>query len=212
MEPDQAGAPVEAGEANTSSVDFSPVLSRVEELASGLGDMRAQFEQHFSQPEAEPEDPWAALYGDEPEPEPEPSLNIDALRQALQAEVQGALGPLSQQLAQLQTQNDLARLQQDFPELQDPEIRAATGQQARSLAEQIAGPENAGLLTNNREFIALVRKAMVADQHAASEVPAGDAPNPLEAGGAIPAGQQQDEPSIAQQVLAGRKNLPRGLA
>ncbi len=211
--PEQAGAPVEGAAKETSSnVDFSPVLSRVEELANSVNERFGQIEQHFQPEEAEPEDPWASLYGEEPEPEPEPALNVDALRQALQAEVQGAVSPLMQQLAQLQTQNDLAQLRQEFPELQDPEVAKETGQQARSLAEQIVGADNASVLTNNPGFIGLVRKAMVADQHAASEVPAGDAPNTLEGGGAIPPGQQQDQPSIAQQVLANRRTLPRGLA
>lgn len=210
--PDQAGTPVEGAATETSSsVDLSPVLSRVEELASGLGDMRSQFEQHFAQPEAEPEDPWSALYGEpEPEPEPESALNVDALRQALQSEVQSAVSPLMDQLAQLQSQNDLARLRQEFPELADPEVAKETGLAARTLAEQIVGAESAGVLTNNAGFISLVRKAMVADQHAASEVPAGGDPNTLESGGAVPGGQQE-QTSIAQQVLANRKSLPKGL-
>lgn len=211
--PDQAGAPAEgtATETSSPSIDFSPVLSRVDELASGLGSLRDEFSQHFQQPESEPDDPWASLYGEpEPEPEPEPALNVDALRQALQSEVQGALGPLADQLAQLQSQNDLARLRQEFPELQDPEVAKETGLHARTLAEQIVGADNVSVLTNNPGFISLVRKAMVADQHAASEVPAGG-PQSLESGGAIPAGQQ-DEQSIVQQVMANRRVLPKGLA
>lgn len=211
--PEQAGAPVEGAaiESSAPSVDFSPIESRMNELASGLGDMRSMFEQHFQPQQEEPEDPWASLYGEEPEPDPEPALNVDALRQALQAEVQQSLGPLHEQLAALQSQNDMARLTQDFPELNDPEIRKETGQAARALAEQIAGAESAHVLTSNREFISLVRKAMVADQHAASEVPAGGDPNTLESGGGLPGGQQ-DEPSIVQQVLANRRSLPKGLA
>jgi hypothetical protein len=209
--PDQAGA-VEAAETTTSpSIDFSPVLSRVEELAGSVNNIQEQFSR-FNQPEeAEPEDPWASLYGEEPDPEPEPALNIDALRGALGQEMQGLLAPLQQELSELRTSRDLAQLKQEFPELSDPDVAKATGQQARALAESIAG-DNAGLLTSNPAFIGLVRKAMVADQNAAGEVPAGGDATTLEAGGAVLAGQQEDQPSIARQVLANRRSLPRGLA
>lgn len=217
--PDNAGAGApEAGDTTAGSIDLSPVLSRVEELAGQVGEFTERFGQweQGQQPDPEPEpDYWQQLYG-EPDPEPEQpqpqQLNPDMLRQALQAELEQAVGPLQAEIAQLRNGRNLDQLMRDHPELQDPDVRRATGEKAREEADRISqayGPEIGGLLTNSPEFIALVRKAMVADQYAAGEVPAGGETPALEsAGNANPAGGEQ--PSIVAQVMAQRRELPKG--
>lgn len=216
--PDSAAAP-EAGAAETSQIDFSPVLDRFEELAGQVGGLNDRFTEHF-QPQQEPEerDPWADLYGEPEEPEPEqaPALNVDALREALNSQVSQAVGPLQQQLAQMQAANDLASLRTDFPELADPAVAKATGEYARQMAEGILASQGydrelASVLTNSKDFISLAHRAMAAERNAAGEVPAGGEQHQLEPGGSVPAGQEE-QPSIVAQVMASRRSLPRGLA
>lgn len=210
----EADATPEAGDAQ--AVDFSPVNDRVNQLATDLNGRLDAFEALLrpDEPDPEPDDPWAALLGDDEEPEPQgpqydPQQLQQIVNQAIEQGIEQRIGPLHEQLTQMQTQQDLKGLLEQYPDLQDQQVRAETGQEALQLAEEILGPEHAHLLTNNARFIAKVHEARAGRGRAAGEVPASGDTTQLEGGGgAAPGGVEQ--PNIVQQVVAARRSLPKG--
>lgn len=233
MADEPGAAPVEGTPTSTpttSGVDFSPVLDRMSELASGIGDMRTRldsFDQRIPAPEAPAEpDPWQALYG-EPQaefdpnawaqqqaPQFDPAQLQSIVEQRIQAGITDATQPLMSQLAQMQLQRDTEALYQQIPQLapkpENAEIRQQTHQR---VAESIAHlpREMQQALGNDPRYIATVFKAAEAEKLAAGQAPATSAvPSTESAGGALPGGNGEQQ-NIAQQIFANRgQAMPSG--
>jgi len=235
---DESATPVEGAasaepaatpETAPASEPWAPVVDRVNELAGTLDSRLGALEQRIPQPQPEPEpDPWQNLYG-QPEPEEQyfdqygnpvefqqqaqPSLDVNALQQAVQQQVQQATGPLLQQLQDLQMERGREQLLQKIPELQDPEFANKAIQNiTQGLAAAQAPPEIAGWISNNPWMIEQLVKAAEAEKLAQAQTPASNAVPALEAaGGAAPSGTN-DQPNYVQAAMTTGYRLPPGLA
>lgn len=228
------GAPTSTPEAapTTSAPDYSPVLSRVDELASTMDARFTEFAQRLPAPPApEPEpDPWAALFpepqdpaqGFDPYGQPAapqaPQMDPQALQTAIQQAIAQSNAPLQQRLQAFELQQAEAKLYEQIPQLKpvppghaDYATNQAARQQAATLVQTALAaypPEIARALQNDPNFIATHWKAAEADRLAQGQAPAGGQPPSLEAaGGALPGGQSTP-PNPVDQAYAGRQGLP----
>lgn len=219
-----------AADSTPAAEPWAPVLDRVNELASGIDGRFAALEQRIPQPEApEPVDPWAALMPQDQEPETffdqygnpvdmsqfqqQPALDVNALRQAMQAEMQQALSPYQQQIASLQMERGREQLYQQIPQLKDPEVARETERAMEEYLRSTGAPQQvAQWMINSPEAIAQFFKAAEADKLARAQVPAGETVPALEsAGGAAPSGTN-DQPNYVQSAFSSGFRLPPGLA
>ena len=203
--------PVEAAPAEAApQVDLAPLMDRVEQIGGTLDQLVGAYQ---TEPQAEPEDPWAWLSAQqEPEPEPQqqPQLDPAQFSQAVQAQIQQALHPTLSQLQELQSQVRMNQLYERIPQLKtDQDLARSIGERALQQLSHYP-PEVAQQFANDPAFIELVFKAAEAEKLAANQRPADGDPSILEtAGGANPGGNGE-EPSIVQQAFAARTNLPKG--
>lgn len=240
--PDEPGGQPAEGTASTpeapaSTFDASPVIDRVDQLASTVGDLRDGFQQFVQAqqpaPEAQP-DPWGleSLYGQEQAQQDSnafdpfaqaqpPTIDPAALRQAYQTDLQQAMGPLQQELQQFRVERADQRLGQMIPGLANVpqghpnfEANSQNRQQAYELVSRsLAGypPQIAQALSVDPNYIATQWKAAEADRLAAGQAPASEAVPAVEAaGGAVPGGNGE-QPNIAQTIYANREAaMPKG--
>lgn len=224
--PDEIGTPAEGNAASTPAPeptsapanDYAPLMDRMSEIASSIDTRFSELEQRIPQAEAEPEqDPWAGLFGDEPEQEFEqsqqqPALDAQALQQAFNAALQQANAPLMAQIQQLQQERGREQLLRDIPQLQDPQVAQKTIEGMQTyLASAGAPPEVAAWLTNSPQAIAQYYKAAEADQNARAQVPASDAVPAVEAAAGAAPGGDGTQPDPIQAIHAGAWQLPPGL-
>lgn len=217
-------APVEgtpdtsSAEATPAAEPWAPVMDRVGELASTVGELQSNF-QGFLQaqmPEPEPEpDPWASLFPDQAEPEyaPEPQgLDPQALQAAFQQALQQANAPLQAQIQQMQWERDRNQLLQDFPQLADPHVAAQTEQAFNAFLQQSGAPPHVQQwLVNSPHAIGQFFKAAEAEKLAQGQAPASEQVPQLEAaGGAVPGGNGE-QPNYIQAAHNGAWSLPPGL-
>lgn len=223
-------APVEGAAATPETPagpDFSPVLDRVNELATGLEGLQSSFQQfaQANQPEPEPEpDIWDQLWSDpnaEPEPQAQPQLNQQALQAAINQAIQSANAPLQQQLQQLQMERATQQLYQQIPQLQEvPEThpdyaahkaaRESTAQAVQQALQQYP-PEVAQILSNDPHYIATIFKAAEAEKLAQGQAPAGEQVPSLEAAGGAHPGGNGGPSNPVEQIFANRdQEMPSG--
>ena len=220
------GMPTTASEP-ASTPEWAPVLDRVGELASTVGELQSGFQSFMQaqQPEPDPEpDPWAGLFEDpnaEVDPnaglygqQPQPSLDPQALQSAFHQAVQQANAPLAAQLQQLQTERAHEQLISRIPQLADTPENAETRQQTAALVQQSIAqypPQVQQALMNDPGYIERVFKAAEAEKLAQGQAPAGgQVPQVEAAGGAVPGGNGE-QPNIVHQVYANRPGqMPKG--
>jgi hypothetical protein len=198
----------EPQESAPSGVDFSPVLDRVGQLADQVGSLSERFESFGQpqQPEQQEEDPWASVWGDDPEPEPQqPAFDPAAVQAAIQAEIQRSVSPYAEQVQQLRTQQDLKQLYEDHPQLNDQAYRQDVSNEVTARAQEIG--VDPSMLLNNRAFVDLTIKAMEGAKLAAQQQPPG-AVAELEAGGGANPGGANPDTNIAQEIVSARTTLP----
>ena len=166
--------------------------ARMQELR---GDILPMLEGLRQPSEPEPEvDEFAELfaqdYGDEVGEQAQ-GLNPDQLKAAFQQVVENTVGPQLQELREWRLDQEAAKLENQYPDLQKPEVAREIVGQAQAVAQAFGNAE----LARQPGFIELVYKASMADQRAAQETPAGsEAEIALEAaGGAAPAGGDPDD-------------------
>lgn len=241
MPDEPVGQPAEGAstpEAPASTFDPSPVIDRVDQLASTVGDLRDGFQQFIQAqqpaPEAQP-DPWGleALYGQEQAPQDPnafdpfaqqqqaPQIDPNALRQAYQADLQQHLNPLQQELQQFRVERADQRLGQIIPGLANvpeghPNFQANSENRQKAyelVTRSLTGypPQIAQALSADPNYIAAQWKAAEADRLAAGQAPASEAVPAIEAaGGAVPGGNGE-QPNIAQTIYANREAaMPKG--
>lgn len=207
-----APAAPEGGEGG-GGIDFSPVMGQLEQLGSRLDGFQAQLEQ-FGQPEDEveqdapgefdlPDFDFAPDQGLDPQQAQQylNSLIDQRVSSGVDPRLEEALGPIAAQVEQMRVERDAESLIEEFPQLADPQVAETTVQRAHELVAELGLDPS---LANNRNVVALVFKANLADQYAAGEVPVGELQQPgLEAGaGAAPGGDSG--PSLQEQIVAAR--------
>lgn len=226
-------APESAAPSAPEPQPWAPVLDRMDELANNLGNFDQRFEQleqRLPAPEqpAEP-DPWAALMGGEPEeptyydqfgnpvelPGQQPGLDLNALQQAIGAQINQAVTPYQQQLQEIQTQRAHDQLVQRIPQLADTpenaEVRQQTAQRVQAAIQNYPAPVQQALM-NDPGFIETIFKAAEAEKLAQGQAPAsGQVPSLEAAGGAVPGGDGS-QPNYIQSAHQGAwGGLPPGL-
>jgi hypothetical protein len=213
------GATTEAAPAETSGPDYGPVLDRMSELAGSIDTRFAALEGRIPEPQAEPEeDPWAALFGETEQPEPEyqqppaPQLDINALQQAVQQQIQQAVTPYQQQIQQIQAAQAREQLLKDVPALQDPELAQQTiDGMVQSLQQAQASPDFIQWALSNPQQIKLHFEAAEARKQAAGQAPAASAvPGVESAGGAVPGGNGEQPNPVHEIFGAAAGGLPQG--
>lgn len=128
-----AGDAGQGGAAEAQTADQSQLSDVLEALkgvpgeVAGIKDFLSSQPWQPQQAAEEPQDPFAGLFGpeepaDPEQPEYDPRQFAEALKGALDQQVQQAVGPLQQQLEQHQLQRELDTLAYEVPELQDPEV------------------------------------------------------------------------------------------
>jgi hypothetical protein len=219
--PAEGAAPAPAPTESASSVDFSPVLDRVGELASTVGELQSGFQSFLQaqQPQAEEADPWAALMG-EPEQDPyqqEPQgIDLQALQQTveqrIQEGIQQGLSPLQAQMQQLTAERAREGLVAQHPQLKDPAIARET-EQGMIAAYRAAGQPDEVIqhALSNPFLISQYIKAAEAEKLAQGQAPAAnDVPVTESAGGATPGGDGTN-PNPVHAAFQGRgRGLPSG--
>jgi hypothetical protein len=227
MPDEPTGTPAEgapAPDTSSSSPEWAPVLDRVGELASTVGELQSGFQSFVqaNQPPPEPEpDPWAALFPQEAEQDPEmyqqaqqPQLDPGTLQQAFQQAVQQANAPLQQQIQQMQLQAATQQLYERIPQLaptaENAQVREATYERVNQSLQQYP-PEIAQVLGNDPRYIETIFKAAEAEKLAQGQAPTREQTPAVEAaGGAVPGGNGE-QPNPVHQVFASRgQGLPQG--
>lgn len=139
-------------------------------------------------------------------------LDLAALQQAVQQQIQQANAPLLQQIQEFQRAQGREQLLKEIPQLSDPEVAQQTisGMQ-QYLQAAGAPPEVATWLVNSPQAIAQYFKAAEAEKLAAGQAPASEQVPSLEpAGGAVPGGDG-GLPDPVKSVMEGAWQLPKGL-
>ena len=212
------GAPVETAAPESAAPDFSPVNDRIDQLAGQFGQMAEQFQgfMQAQQPQAEPEDPWAGLFPEEPQADPyqqqqqqQPGFDRDALQQAFTEAVQQANAPLAAELQRLQQQAALNDLTTQYPALKDPAVARATQEQMAQSISHLS-PEVQQALIWDPKTIGMFFQAAEAQKLAQAQEPPGEASQLEAAGGAHPGGAGE-QPNPVHQAFSGRVSLPSGL-
>lgn len=208
---DGAAEAVESGtEGAGGGLDLSPVMDRIGALENGTQGRMERIEslltQQFGQQEGEEaadEFDASGLFDvdDGVDPQQAQQLLAQLVDQRTQAALDKALGPMSEQLKEIQVGLDTEVLVARYPALGKPEVAQPVVEQARQVAEALGQPE----LATNTQVLELIYKAQMADKYAAGEKPAGEEQGfELErAGGASPAAA--DAPNIAQRIVAERQ-------
>lgn len=205
--------------------DMSPVLDRVNELASSIDTRFGAIEQRLPEQQAPAEaDPWDDLrqYFEEPQQpdyQQQPQqIPLDQLQQTVEARIQAGiqegLTPIQAEFQQFQAERAAERLGQMIPALANTPENAENRQRAFQLVTsslQNYPTAIANQLAADPNYIAAQWKAAEADRLAAGQAPASETVPTLEpAGGATPGGT---ETSPLDQAFAGmpqRKALGSG--
>lgn len=177
--------------------------SAIEQLGDQLGSRFDEFADRFQQapePEQEPSyDDFGGvdpndLYDDEGDMDPEAAQRL--LAQMTGQQVEKAVGPLMEKIHRMEVQRGAERLEQEFPELQEPEVAQATLKAVDDYAAEIGRPD----LREDPGFIRLVYLAQKSSERASQEVPAGTAADGLESasGAAAPAPEIDPAQRIVQ--------------
>jgi hypothetical protein len=164
-------------ETSSGGLDLTPIMGRFDELAPRLEQLETNVSQLLGTGEDTDDDPDAgfdfeSLYG-EPEVEPEPAaareLNPQALQALVQQSIEAQLGPVAQQVRELQVGLDAEALVARYPELGQENVAKPVVEAARALATQLGNPA----LADNTQFIEAIYKSQKADKYAAGEIPVG---------------------------------------
>jgi hypothetical protein len=207
--------------------DLASIQQQLSELGPSLEQMRgmlteqqeaylAQQQQQQDPAEPEPQQPEIDLsYMDPDNPAYNPQLAAQSLAQIMeqqsQQQVQAALAPLQEQVANMEAQRQADLLAAEFPELQDPDVAQNVIQVSRDYAKMLGQPE----LGDNPAFWRIAYMAGRAADVANGEQQEQPAAATLEgAGGASPAGAADQQQQLVQGILsadgAGRSVLPFG--
>lgn len=220
--PGQAAGGGDAGDGGgeaAAGFDASALQAQLQQTAGGVDELRQQFGQFLEsapwQPqEAEPEDPGLDLsfldqglyndpaYGDA-ERQQAQALTAQSIQDAIDRRAQEAVGPLQQQLQEIQRDQQIRDLIGTHPEMQDPQIAEQVVRDARDVAEEMGRPD----LAQSPVFWRLIYQAQRATQLANGEGQGGD-DSPRAAhleggGGSGPGGGGQVD--IADQILGSRQ-------
>lgn len=197
-------------EAQTSGLDFSPILSRFDEQGARFDSMEARFDALTAEPDTETDDgfDFASLYGEDPEQgqEAERQLNPEALQSLIDARIQAgidaAVNPLGETVRGLKMSHEAAALVSEYPDMDNPDVFNPVVKEAEQRAQAMGLPPGTEL---NMQFLKTIYEAQMARKYAAGEVPVGGQQGfEAERGGG--AGPTADEaPNIAQQVIASRQ-------
>lgn len=206
--------------AEAPSIDNAALLSRMDELAgeikglreapapqyAGLGDALNPQQQEVDS--ASVNDPYAEDFGyDDPyQPQAPYGQQVDPQQAQAQAmaELQNFISTQVQQGVQAQVQpwihqQEVARLESQYPDLNKPEVVGPLVEEARRFAEQLGNPH----LATSPAMIEKLYLAQQASARAAQETPAdGDQEVHLEGGGAQQPQAQEDD-LVSRVVNAG---------
>lgn len=237
MEAATAGAPaaegegqaqVEGQEAQEGQVEVNDwqesIDSRLNDAVDSIRQMGELVQSRLPEPQAEPSPDFEAQFADLFEQSggyPDPTQLQGLVQQQIQSGIQEAIAPIQQQLGQFQQQmtaQELAGLQQQFPELSDQKaadalanevVNAAVSFVPKGLPPQIAESIAEGLM-QNAEFVRQVHLAGKAKGQIQQETPAGQGqtiPQIETGGGAAPTSTSEGDP-WDQIAKAGRPNGP----
>ena len=190
-----------------SGFDLGPVIDRVDQIGERLGSFEERFASRFEEPEAEQQDTGFEEFdadgllddGGDMDPQAAQQLLGKIVDQRTGKAVQEAVGPLMQQIQDMQIGLDADALAQRYPELSKQEVAEPVVQAARQLAEQMGQPE----LARSPQFIEVIYKAQMADKYAAGEVPVGDEQE-FDLESAAGSGPQGVEANIAERIVKAR--------
>ena len=199
------------------------LTARLDELSTQIGELRgatpfqggvaqnvAQAQQGISEGAQAPEGEWpydqggqdgypqqywdGTQYGEQDLQQMAPQQAEQAAMQQLQQYIGSAVNQAIAPFQQRELQREAQQLEQRYPDLAKPEVAGPLVQQAQSYAHELGHPE----LGTNPRFIENFYLAQQARDRAAQETPAdGDKGVHLEGGGAVPSGQEEDDPATA---------------
>lgn len=196
----------ESGEATEAGLDLSPLMERLDEVASDFGSRLDRVEHQLAgeAEQEEPSNPWDELF--QSEEDEEAGLDqrelLQALRQAAeqatQQQVQQAVAPLLQRVEALTIEQAARDLEARYPDLRDPEVAKDVVGHAQEWAARMGMPDAA----RHPVMVEMAYLASRARQAAQSEVPAGDGNVRLEGGGGAPQQQAPSEEDIGRGIVS----------
>lgn len=207
MQGQEQGQEAEAAPQQEQGLDLTPLLERMDGIGGRLDSFEERFADRFADQQPEQQDDSYDDFDVDGMLDSEGDMDPQAARQLLSQivdqrtskAVQEAVGPLMNQLQDMQIGLDADALAQRYPELSKPEVAEPVVQAARQLAEQMDQPE----LARSPQFIEVVYKSQMADKYAAGEVPVGDEQQ-FDLESAAGSGPQGVESNIAERIVAAR--------
>lgn len=211
--PVDTGTQDEGGQEQQQGLDLAPLEQRMDEFTGRFGEALDRLEQRLPEPDQQGYDPaqeemqqnFESLY-DPTTGEPDPQQAERLLQQMIDQRASQAVGPVMQEIQAMRVERDAERLEQQYPDLQDPANAKAALDAAQEAAVQMGKPE----LAQSPALVEMAYLASQARERAAAEPAAGASGNDLESGGGAAPSEEEDDP--AQRIVdAGRpKNFWTG--